>query len=84
VSDRSCAIGFALGARIDASRDLSSRFVSPFTRGLQWDVRILTEADQLLAPIDPVLHSPEASAVGFDQQVESSAVEQLAGFFPSA
>lgn len=38
-------------------------------------------ADELFAPIDAVLHSPQASAVGFDQQVESAAVEQLDGFF---
>lgn len=48
----------ALGARIRVIGDRSARFVSTFSRQLQWDVRIDAEREHLLVAVRSISEAP--------------------------
>lgn len=65
------------GARILSLSEHESGF-GPLQAGLgEADLRIGAEREELLAPLEPVLHPPELRAVGADEQMEAFAVCEL-------
>lgn len=67
----------AMFTRIDVGRELLAGFVAPIARILERNVRVSPERQQLFLAEVSLLEPPPARAVGIDQQVQTTAVEQL-------